>query len=490
MNKSTTAFLLILLFLCSFALNSYNNEFDYRLHCDESKKVNFIMNGTQDFKHPILMLQMGRIINTFTGYDNEQDVATASRYASAFMGACLVIAIFFIARRLLTTPFALLATLSVALSPMIVIHAHYLKEDIYFTAPLLFSILFLLKFIESRKRPYGVLFGLFYGLAISAQYKSLMFFVILALLPLLDRSVRIRWYIKELAIFLGISAMVFLIVNYNIFLDITNAYNGFSYEMWHAKHGHVVKAYPLDNLFLFHFKHSLLQGMTPGVVAIACFGLLISICKWKESHLLEKTLFLCIMLFYFAHETSPLKPAPAFMRYMLPIAPMLIVIGWLGVERSYRFTSSRIGRPYGYFLIFMATVALLLYPGYDTLNIEKNLIADTRITISEHLEKLDAKYICELFVLPGYKRDDCIYSAADVDIEAEKKNGLCYVVASSMAYDRYYYGAEMKNQFESVYTRHAGYERLFQYPYVEIKPQHRTYAFSNPTIRIVDICAD
>ena len=39
----------------------------------------------------------------------------------------------------------------------------------------------------------------------------------------------------------------------------------------------------------------------------------------------------------------------------------------------------------------------------------------------------------------------------------------------------------------AVYERHEKYEELFAYPTVEIKPAYHSFAFSNPTIRIVDI---
>lgn len=54
-------------------------------------------------------------------------------------------------------------------------------------------------------------------------------------------------------------------------------------------------------------------------------------------------------------------------------------------------------------------------------------------------------------------------------------------VASSFHYDRYQLGTKLQNQ------RDAGYEFLFRYPYAEIRPDYKSFAFSNPVLRIVDL---
>lgn len=45
-------------------------------------------------------------------------------------------------------------------------------------------------------------------------------------------------------------------------------------------------------------------------------------------------------------------------------------------------------------------------------------------------------------------------------------------------------------QSDKVYAMSRGYRELFKHPYTEIKPPYKSYAFSNPTIRIVDISGE
>ena len=490
MKHSTTTAIVILLFIFSFSLNLYNNGFDYHFHRDEPKKVKFINIGTQDFMHPTLMLKVSKIIKKITKEENQQQIAVAGRNVSAFMGACIVVAGFLIAQGLLSVPFALLACLSISVSPILVIHVHYLKEDVYFTAPLLFSIFFLIKLLETNKRAYCLAFGLCYGLALSSQYKAAIFLIILLLVPFADKTIRKSLYAKEMAGSLVIAFVTFSVINYNMYLKTATAYQGLSHEINHIRTGHSIHFRPWDDLFLFHFKNSLIPGLTVAATVIATLGFLISLYRWKKSSLLEKALLLSVTVFYLAHEISPLKPAPDFMRYMIPIAPMLLIFGWLGVERMYRRLRASSGKPAGYALLAVAVVSLLLFPAFDSANIVANLVDDTRIAASSYIAGLDGRYVYEAYALPRYNGKEFTESVADINIDEAALAGICNVVMSSMEYDRYYYGLKCTDQNESVYKRHQAYERLFRYPYVEIKPKYKTFAFSNPTIRIADICAD
>ncbi|MGE4421445.1 MAG: ArnT family glycosyltransferase [Pseudodesulfovibrio sp.] len=489
MKITTSALLVMALFAFSFAVNLYNNGFDYRLHIDEHKKVRFIKDGSQDFMHPTFMLKLSKVIKKITRQDSEQRLAVSGRSVSAFMGACIVIAVFFLSRQMLTTPFALSAALSVAVSPIIVIHSHYLKEDVYFAAALLFSLLFFIKTLETGKRSNVALFGLFFGLALSSQYKSALMLIIFPIIPFVDKKIEKKDYAKELAAALSISVVTFLVVNYNIFIDAANAYKGLSHEITHIQTGHSIHIYPLGQLFLFHYKYSLIPGITLAATVICTMGYCLSLYGWKRAAVPEKTLLLCITAYYFAHEISPLKPAPDFMRYMIPIAPMLIIVGWLGIERTYHFLRRSGRRLSGYALLCVAALCLLVLPAYDSANLVANLVDDTRMTAARYLRGVTGGYLYETYGLPRLYDAEYVKSAADIDLDAARRDGICHVVASSMEYDKYYYGSRIKGQDAAVYGRHAAYERLFRYPYVEIRPKYKTYAFSNPTIRIVDICA-
>ncbi len=55
--------LLVGICICSFILFIANNDFPLYFHADELKKLNFVLSGEQDFKHPVLLLQLARLAN-------------------------------------------------------------------------------------------------------------------------------------------------------------------------------------------------------------------------------------------------------------------------------------------------------------------------------------------------------------------------------------------------------------------------------------------
>jgi hypothetical protein len=77
----------------------------------------------------------------------------------------------------------------------------------------------------------------------------------------------------------------------------------------------------------------------------------------------------------------------------------------------------------------------------------------------------------------------------ELDPAEWRAKGVDYLVASSFMYDRYTTGAKLRNRRPEIYRTHERYTELFTLPYVEFAPAYRTFAFSNPVIRIIDLRA-
>src|SRR2546430_9579610 len=125
----------ILLVICSFAflLNIHNNNFKLGYHPDEPKKVHFIETNTQDFKHPLLMLQTIRMVNYFAEFTDQQAIASLGRTVVAIFGASIVVLCYLIARAVLERRYAYVVAALAATSPVLIIHSPYLKEDVILT---------------------------------------------------------------------------------------------------------------------------------------------------------------------------------------------------------------------------------------------------------------------------------------------------------------------------------------------------------------------
>src|SRR5688572_22225054 len=75
----------------SIGLNLTNLYFPVTFHADEPLKVGFILDGTQNFNHPLLMLQLVRGANLALKLTDRLDIAVLGR---ALLGVCGTVTVF------------------------------------------------------------------------------------------------------------------------------------------------------------------------------------------------------------------------------------------------------------------------------------------------------------------------------------------------------------------------------------------------------------
>jgi len=481
-KKNYEIIILMIIIIISLRLNLYNNDFPFNYHADEPKKIEFIKNYSQDFSHPILMLQVVRILNLFFRFSENQDIVILGRITTACFGTLIVLLSYLISRGLMDKNYSLIIALAAATSPILVIHSHYLKEDIIFTCFSLMSILFLINFISHLTKPFTVLLGLSTGLALSSQYKGVLLVPVYLAVPLiisLKKDSLITFY-KKILISLIISLLTFLIINYPILFDPSVFKEGVAYEGGHVLKGHYgLKIFPLPHLFSFHLLNSVIPGMTLLLTLFALYYMVYSLIKWKKTIWQEKILLFYVLLFYFSVELPPLKPFPDFMRYVIPIIPVLLYFAYGGVKLIGLYLKSMKAG----FLVVLLLAATLFIPLYESIQLVYHLNKDTRALAEKWINKTSQKAKYEKYASTQHD----VISLTDLNIREEQNNNVTYLVASSFMYDRFVFGGKLENQDKEVYERQKKYEMLFSYPFIEIRPAYKTFAFSNPTIRIIDI---
>ena len=94
----------------SACLYLWNNNFPIGYHGDEGKKIHFALTNTQDFQHPLLLLQAIRAVNVFLNLD-PPGVALLGRTLRAIYAVLLVACFYLVVRELLPFPYDLLAAL-------------------------------------------------------------------------------------------------------------------------------------------------------------------------------------------------------------------------------------------------------------------------------------------------------------------------------------------------------------------------------------------
>jgi 4-amino-4-deoxy-L-arabinose transferase-like glycosyltransferase len=482
-SKSHHFALLLILGLSAF-LNTYNINFPDFYHADEAKKFQFVLTDQQDFRHPILMLQTARVLHKVVGLKDSNRLIILCRMISASLGVLIVFLIYRLSRQGLGKNYALLAALTVAVSPILVVHAHYFKEDIIFTACSFLSLICFLKLLRERTTAATLLWGLATGLALSAQYKgiflALLYFVFPRVLPDLDRT----WFYKNFRIGLAVMASVFLLVNYPLFLNANIFFSGFTNEVSHVVGGHTLNVYPFQHWFGFHLVNSLIPGMSLIVTLLALGGLAITVRRWKEAAVVDKLLFLYTMAFYFVHEISPMKTFPDFMRYMIPIVPAMIYFACKAISKISQWMQRYPAKTMVPGVPWVLAGAVVLVPAYDSWRLDSHLIDDTRLQARQWIDAAQGETWGERYTLG---KDWKKRYLTEIDISEARNSGVAYLAVSSFSYERFFIGSQWSWQNQAVYETHKKYIRLFSYPYVEIKPAYKTFAFSNPVIRIIDI---
>lgn len=468
------------------ALNFYNLDFPLQLHGDEPKKVGFILENVEDFRHPILMLQVARALNRVAQIAEPEKLIVLCRAISAFFGVVVVLLTYFLARKIFAKRYALFAALAVAVSPIMVVHAHYFKEDLIFTACSLFSVLCFLKFLEHRTLAWNTGWGLATGLAFSAQYKAVILGALYLSYPFIVGKVDKRWFYKCIGIGLGFAGLVFIAVNFSIFLHPEKFLEGVNHEAGHLIRGHRLKIYAFPHGFSFHLFQSIVPGISWGLTLTALIGLAYTVRKWKSTSDTEKIFFFYAVFFYFFQEAVHLKPYPDFMRYMIPLTPFLMIFSCRAIPliESWLMACLRISSERKLTVPIMAM--FILWPFYESCSLDYYLTRDTRLKVEQWAESSGKKVLFGRYTNTQKLNGD-FRTILDVDISALKKSGVEYLCVSSFVYERYFMGAKMSGQHPKVYQLHEKYVRLFSLPTIEIGPQYKSFAFSNPVVRIVDI---
>jgi predicted membrane-bound mannosyltransferase len=471
-------------------INLWNQSFSLEFHADERKKVRFILENTQDFMHPTLLLQTARIVNYFLKFKEREDIAQLGRTISALAGVLIVFISYLFGKKYIGPKCKYILAISVALSPIMVIHSHYLKEDMIFTAFFLLSLYRLFAFVEKPNLKNILFLSFASGCAISAKYIACILIPIFLITPVFYKSKLKKEIYKGLVKSLIYCFIIFVIINYPLINDFKTFLKGFSYEINHVINGHetagyatngikssLIKITPLDFWFGFHLRYSLIYGMTLPIVILCLFGLIVSLFNWKKLKEVEKVLFIATTGIYFISEISPTKPFPDFMRYMIPIVPMLLYF----LVLAFRFINYNIIKK-TYFAFAACSIS---YSALDTFLLVHHLKKDTRNEAIAWLKESKANVKGEMYTMT----ENRVVSITFLDINQEREQGVDFLVASSFYYDRILVAKKLKHCPHHVASAYEQYNYLFKLPCIEFKPKHRSFAFSNPTIRIIDIHA-
>ncbi|MFC1742712.1 ArnT family glycosyltransferase [Candidatus Riflebacteria bacterium] len=469
---------IFLIFSFSLFLNLWNNDFPITYHIDEPKKTDFIINWKQDFHHPILMLNSIRLANLFFRFKDKQKVVELGRWVMAIIGTLGIIIFFFLVRELLPHPYDLITTLLLAGSPILVVHSHYVKEDIFLNSFTLLSLLAYFSFLRSPNLTSSFFLGFSTGLAFSSHFKSILLLPLFLLGPFLFRPEN-RWLLyRRLFSLIPIVTWFFLAINYPLLFETSTLNSGINHDLHNLDGGHAPRAYPLQHYFLYHLFNSIFPGITPPLAIIGLFAIFFFYSRWSKLGFEDRFLLLYTTLFYFAVELFPLKPDADCMRYIIPVVPGFIYFACKGFCQLQLYLQQVKWKILGWVLFSIVIVFSL----QRSIRLIYHINRDTRARVDELIALRDAKTFFGYYA--GKRIDGWVY---DLNLSLLRRKNYKYVVVSSCTFDQYKYTALSGKQPKHVYRRAEVIKRLLFNPYEEIKPQYISFGYSNPTIRIVEI---
>ncbi|HEV8538707.1 MAG TPA: glycosyltransferase family 39 protein, partial [Bacteroidota bacterium] len=273
-----------------------------------------------------------------------------------------IVLTYFIARRLTTPSIALCSSALLAMNPLHIREAHLVNVD----TPLTFFVMLSLYVIVCRlystpSAKWYMLAGVSIGCAAATKYTGAV------LLPILILAHCLRWQsIREalrslrsphLIISIALSGFVFILLNPYILLSFREFKERFSFIYFNViEYGHlgVVSS---ESTLGFYLTKTLPASLGLPFAIVAAMSICYLIARRKREHLL----LIVLPLLYLSIAATWAYRAD---RYILPLLPLLSIIGCLGLESAWGFLSRRLPELLpssgGYFNTAKAAIALVV----------------------------------------------------------------------------------------------------------------------------------
>jgi hypothetical protein len=474
--------------VAAFGIFFVNNDFSLGLHLNEQRKVDEILTGQYFFLHPLLLPEITRFLAGLFHTTDPLDIARLGRTLSAFMAALGVFCAYILTEKRIGATFAFLAALAMAATPMLAVHAHYLKEDAALFGFCALAVLC----AEALFRRIGfftvVLTGLFLGLAASTKLVGGFLVPVFLIAALFNEGRRLRIFLALMpAILIGITVLA--AVNHPMILDPVNARSDLRLSFAIAMEGknslccvyHPAADYLIDVIW---------PDLGGPLFFLVCAGFVNAFIRWRRAVPLDWLMLVYAIVYYGMTEISPYRDWPDLSRNPIPLLlPMMYFAGlllkdagaWLETLWPQHKTRVETGL-YGLFLLAIA------FPAYDTVRLVIELPRDTRLGLLRLAPEKNLVAFYEDQTLPFHQPDDDARTVENNDFRQFLNAPQRYLVLSSFIYDKFAFAMQHRGQdVPLVRDSWASFTELFQYPYCEIRPAWRTYAYSNPTLRVFDL---
>ncbi|HSP93529.1 MAG TPA: DUF2298 domain-containing protein [Thermoanaerobaculia bacterium] len=272
---------------------------------------------------------LARVRPWFGGYDG---IIFTGRLLSAFWGAATVVLLALLGARLYGRRVGLLAGALLAATVLHVQSSHFAISDIPLTFLILLSLFFLIEVVESGKLSRYLLAGLSIGLAVATKFSALPILLPLAV------AVAIRWHAERKArpllygLAAGVAAVAFFLLGQPYAILDFRAYIHDILEQSRMVRNAGIVPYTNQYIgvtkYLYDLQQMILWGMAPLLGLAAVWGTIRCVGRvFRKVNTAELVLLSWVLPFFAVTGSFDVK----FLRYLLPIYPLLILFGaaWL-----------------------------------------------------------------------------------------------------------------------------------------------------------------
>ena len=294
-----------------------HNNFPFYYHTDEPGKVEQVISGERNYRHPLLMINASDLVVRALKIDKvPQQVVLVGRWSSAVAAMIAIAAVILIVRRHSDWRFGLLAGALAGLHPFLFEATHYMKEDCFLLAGLVWTWYALDRFCESESNRSLALAGVASGVAVSAKYLGILALAF-SIALLIFKMRRATWSStsRKLILLCSVCLLTFAILNFQSAIHPLEALNGISREFGRITRDQMPALFETNYFFrlIGHAGPLLVLG---GLIYIATFFR-----RREKKELIEQALLIFALAYLVALSFTPLRKD----RYLIPLATLLSI---------------------------------------------------------------------------------------------------------------------------------------------------------------------
>jgi Dolichyl-phosphate-mannose-protein mannosyltransferase len=430
---------------------------------DELVKLRGVSTGRYRYYHPLFMIDLAQAAALVVQPPDMPALAQLIRILGALAGGVMVFATFTLARLVLPALPSLAAAAATAATPLFIVHARIFKEDIFVAPFLLLALVALIRLLQEPAPHRAILLGLLIGCAAGSKYVGAVMlpFALLAIL-LVPTPGPERRALRAGTVSL-VSIGTFLLIMLPAIRRLNRWRVGVNSELSHSIRGHDVPLPPSVTWGLFHLRESLWPGIGTPLLALGLLGLAAPFVAARERRMPLLLIAAFAVAWYAIHEATPLKPFPDFPRYMLPLVPLLMILGASFVYELAARWDHR-GILAAIVLALAAVPALMMSVQINAPDVDPRGVVPAIVTASGASATFD-RY-------SDYERTRRILGLRPTNDATD------VVVTSNLAYDRFTLDAAPD-------AMAAYYRALASHPHLDVSNGRPTMAYFNPVVRVV-----